>query len=325
MVECRRLRHSTPLGLEDQPIMHATPLTAPQPWPQIASRPLLGANGTEAMSDLLARDGQRATDLVDYFKVGPFMGHQSIANLAARYPLMLHLDDTLSGHEPLSAERVGTLVGFIELTGTPWTSEHIGFSVPDVDLDSALITQPASALLARETAMANIIRSARALADALPVPLLLENIPYFPNLAHVHVTEPDFVREVVLRTGCDMLLDLAHARVSADVLGHDVYDYVAALPLDRVVEIHLSGPRPLRQLDPDRRERVRQNAESVSHLIDFGEDNLVDAHEPMQEADYQLLEWTLARCRPQALSLEYFRDADALRTQLDRLARMIGR
>ncbi len=112
--------------------------TSPHSWPSFGSRPLLGANGTEAMQALLP-DGAA---LVDYLKVGPFMGEQTITALAADYPLMLHLDDTLSGHNLPSADTVQRLTRWIELTGAPWTSEHIGFSVADVDLDSALITQP---------------------------------------------------------------------------------------------------------------------------------------------------------------------------------------
>ena len=189
-------------------------------------RPLLGANGTEAMQALLAQgDGA----LVDYLKVGPFMGREAIAALAGRHPLMLHLDDTLSGPHAPSAGLVARLNGWIQLTGTPWTSEHIGFGVPDVNLDSALITQPASALLARQTAMTHIVRNARTLRGQLQAPLLLENIPFFPNLAHMHVCEPDFVNEVIGRSGCDLLLDLAHARVSASVFGLDVRAYLEAL------------------------------------------------------------------------------------------------
>jgi uncharacterized protein (UPF0276 family) len=157
------------------------------------------------------------------------------------------------------------------------------------------------------------------------VPLLLENIPLFPNLAHMHVCEPAFVREVLAASGCDLLLDLAHARVAADVLHWDVHDYLAALPLDRVVEIHLSGPRPLAELDARRQALVRENARSVAHMVSFGDENLVDAHEPLREADYALLEWTLGRCTPRAVSLEYFRDPAALREQLRRLAALVGR
>ncbi|MCD6518327.1 MAG: DUF692 family protein [Anaerolineae bacterium] len=295
---------------------------SPHPWPTIEGRPLLGANGTSAMQALLA---EGKAHLVDYLKVGPFMGREAIAKLAPHYPLMLHLDDTLSGHEPLPQEAVERILDLVQLTGTPWTSTHIGFSVADVTLNEALITQAASKLLSREQALENIVRNARALAEALPVPLLLENIPLFPNLAHLHVCEPDFIATVIAETGCGFLLDLAHARVSADVLGYEVHDYLQRLPLAKVVEIHLSGPRPLCKLDERRQKLVRENAQSIAHLLPFGEENLVDAHEPLQEEDYALLSWALERTQPRAISLEYFRQPGPLEEQLRRLGRMLGR
>ncbi len=282
----------------------------------------MGANGTEAMRVLLSDGGG---DLVDYLKVGPFMGQAAIAALAPRHPLMLHLDDTLSGYHRPSDEMAQRIVDLVQLTGTPWTSEHIGFSVADVRLDQALVTQAASEMLSRDQALHNIVRNARALAGRLPVPLLLENIPMFPNLAHMHVTDPDFIADVIEQTGCGLLLDLAHARVSADVLGHDVYDYVSQLPLERVVELHLSGPRPLAEMDAPLRALVRENLPSVTHLLSFDDENLIDAHEPMQEADYALLEWTLARTDLKAVSLEYYRKPGALREQLLRLGQMLER
>lgn len=294
----------------------------PQSWPCSGQRPLLGANGSEAMLPLLA-DGRGG--LVDYLKVGPFMGRSAIARLAQGYPLMLHLDDTLSRHTAFPAETMARLHDLVLLTGTPWTSEHIGFSVADTDLDGALITQPSSALLPREVAQGNIVRNACSLAEEMPVPLLLENIPLFPNLAHMFICEPDFVATVLHETGRDLLLDLAHARVSADVLGLDVHDYLARLPLERTVELHVSGPRPLRELEPERQAVVCNNAASVTHMVAFSPDNLVDAHEPMQEADYALLEWTLQRTQPKAISLEYYRLPEELCTQLERLGAIVGR
>ncbi len=282
----------------------------------------MGANGTEAMSVLLSDGGG---DLVDYLKVGPFMGQAAIAALAPRHPLLLHLDDTLSGYHRPSDEMAERIVDLVQLTGTPWTSAHIGFGVADVRLDQALVTQAASEMLSRDQALHNIVRNARALAGRLPVPLLLENIPMFPNLAHMHVTEPDFIAAVIEQTGCDLLLDLAHARVSADVLGYDMYDYVSRLPLERVVELHLSGPRPLAEMDVPLRALVRENLPSVAHLLSFNDENLIDAHEPMQEADYALLEWTLARTDLKAVSLEYYRKPGALREQLLRLGQMLER
>ncbi len=51
---------------------------------------------------------------------------------------------------------------------------------------------------------------------------------------------------------------------------------------------------------------------------------LVDAHQPLQEEDMRLLEFALARCQPQALTLEYIREKDALRDQLCALRGLIA-
>ena len=295
---------------------------SPHPWPPFRGVPLLGTNGTESMLALLDQGG---ADYVDYFKVGPFMGRRRIAELARDYPLMLHLDDALSAPDPPSTEMLERLSSWVALTGTPWASEHIGFSAAEVTLDAALITQPASPLLSRQEALDNIVRSARALAEGLAVPLLLENLPLFPNLAHLHVGEPDFVAEVIARSDCDLLLDLAHARVSADLLGQEIHAYLEQLPLGRVVELHLSGPRRLGQLDAARRRIVRDNAPSVADRVPCGDDNLADAHETLQAEDYALFEWVLARTQPLAVSLEYFRQPGPLREQLLRLGEILGR
>jgi uncharacterized protein (UPF0276 family) len=50
---------------------------------------------------------------------------------------------------------------------------------------------------------------------------------------------------------------------------------------------------------------------------------LCDAHEPMQEMDYALLEWVLGRTHPQVVTLEYVRDPAALREQLARLRQIL--
>ena len=294
----------------------------PIPWPDLTtlSRPLLGANGTEAMTALLATGKEPP---VDYMKVGPFMGIEAIRALSRTYPLMLHLDDSLSGHVPLPGDLVARLQDLVRLTGTPWTSEHLGFGVAEITLDESLQVQALSLGLERDVARANIVRNAGALRAALPVPLLLENVPLYPNVVHRHITRPAFIREVLDLTGCDLLLDLAHARVTSSLLGMTPEAYLEALPLERVREIHLSGPRPIRTLPPARQKLLQDNARTVASELAFDDGWLVDVHDTMTKVDYGLLAWTLARCRPLAISLEYYRVPDRLSEQLLRLRDII--
>ena len=75
---------------------------------------------------------------------------------------------------------------------------------------------------------------------------------------------------------------------------YDITDYLNQLPLEHVTQIHLSGPRE-------------------------NNGRLFDAHEPLQEEDYRLLEFTLGKCAPQVVTLEYVREPEALRAQIRRL------
>jgi uncharacterized protein (UPF0276 family) len=134
---------------------------------------------------------------------------------------------------------------------------------------------------------------------------LVENMPRWTPHRPAYVVDPAFITAVIEETGCGLLLDLAHARVAARYQGDPVRDYLARLPLERTVEIHVSGPRPLSDGGP------------------ASESTLYDAHEPLQEADYALLDWVLSRTQPQAVTLEYSEDRAQLKTQLFRLRALL--
>ena len=60
--------------------------------------------------------------------------------------------------------------------------------------------------------------------------------------SYEYVCEPAFIREILKETGCRMLLDFGHVVVSAKNMGYKkVEDYIKELPLEEVVEIHMSG------------------------------------------------------------------------------------
>ena len=55
------------------------------------------------------------------------------------------------------------------------------------------------------------------------------------------MSEPQFLAEIVRRTGCGLLLDINNVYVSAENLGLDAASYIAALPGPAIGEIHLAG------------------------------------------------------------------------------------
>jgi uncharacterized protein (UPF0276 family) len=133
------------------------------------------------------------------------------------------------------------------------------------------------------------------LRDLIPVPLLLENLDYCPSGAYEHVCTPNFIRAVLETTDTWMLLDVAHAQVSAHALGIPLADYLAQLPLDRVKQFHLNRPS-------------------------WVDGQLADTHQALLDEDYLLVEALLTQTRPWAITLEYNQDAQELQHQLERLA-----
>ena len=183
-------------------------------------------------------------------------------------------------------------------TQSPWASMHItmlrpgvfwlwrkfGWHLPPPNPDKAT---------------KRLLCQVRKLKRMINIPVILENMPSLPFGGYQFEAEPERIAYILKTANCNFLLDLSHARVSAATLNTDVHSYLNNLPLDRVVQVHVSGPR-------------LQNGQ------------LVDAHESLQDVDYQLLVWTLAHTRPRILTLEYFRERDELREQLYRLRKIVN-
>jgi uncharacterized protein (UPF0276 family) len=237
--------------------------------------------------DYLETGAHFSDDAVARFPGQPFLLHNAVFNWSLAQPDALSAPDLL----PLTLAR-------LERTRSPWLSVHLGFSATEVFFDGCM--QARTPPLGRAELLATIGANVRALAAALPVPVILENLDYNPTGAYEHICTPDFIAATIDATGAGMLLDLAHARVSAAALGLTIGEYLAQLPLDRVRQLHVSSPRPR----------------------DDG--TLADVHEVLLEDDYRLIAELVVRCRPAVLTLEYSRDEAELLSQVGRLRALLA-
>ncbi len=246
----------------------------------------LAANGGNPFLEPLMAAGEVPVDRV---KVGPWMGDAALTVTAAAHPLLLHISDGVvwpRGERWIREQLVRT-----EWMRVPWISAHL-------ELNSRVLNYHWSfpPLIPRSLGLHWAVRTVQRWAKRSPVPVLVENMARSRPDGHPYLVEPAFICQVVQESDCFFLLDLAHAQVSAAMRGEAVQDYVRQLPLDRLVEIHVSGPRP-----------HPKNG------------RLVDAHQTLQETDYELLAWTLTLVRPRAVSLEYWLDGKEIKRQLLRL------
>ncbi len=136
---------------------------------------------------------------------------------------------------------------------------------------------------------------------ALPAtPLLVENNNHLGTDAYALVTDPAFIGEVMDQAGADLLLDVAHARISACNTGRDEAEYFAALGLDRALQVHLS-----------------RHAECGGRAR--------DAHEALGEADWDYFAGLLPRLPGlRYATIEYYKDPERLLAQIARLREVLA-
>lgn len=156
--------------------------------------------------------------------------------LRARHPLSIHgVGLSLGGHERPSPTHLSALSNLVSRFDPFLVSEHLAWSrighrcLPD------LLPVPRTA-----EALACTIRNIDIVQHCLGRQLLLENPAHYLALDAM-CDEPEFLTEIVARTGCKLLIDVNNVAVSANNLGHDAFDYLAALPLAAIGEIHIAG------------------------------------------------------------------------------------
>jgi len=167
----------------------------------------------------------------------PAPGDPHFPAIRERFTLLLH-DFLGQLSEPLGGEALDRARALLALYRSPWAAEplqrvHTTAAARFVDY----VFPP----LYTEDLLRDYVANARALQAALGVQLVIEPIPTYLHLDLPQMGEAEFVHRFYAESGCDMLLDVAHALLSAHYAGVSPREFVADLPLERVVELHVAG------------------------------------------------------------------------------------
>lgn len=166
---------------------------------------------------------------------GPF--HHYLTRIRERYALSIHgVGLSIGGEGPLNASHLQALRALLDRYQPDAFSEHLAWSGHGGAFLNDLLPLPYTrATLARVCAHIDQVQS------TLGRRMLLENPATYVEFGQSSYSEPDFITEVIRRTGCGLLLDVNNAYVSCTNHGRDAATYLAQLPLAAVAEIHLAG------------------------------------------------------------------------------------
>jgi hypothetical protein len=162
---------------------------------------------------------------------------RALFDLARDYPLSLHgVGLSLGSAEGLDPAHLARLKGLIADYRPALVSEHLSWSVEGGTYLNDLLPLPYT-----EEALDVVCRNIDATQEALGRALLIENPSSYLAFAASALGEPQFLGELVRRTGCGLLLDVNNVYVSSRNQGFDPVTYLESVPAAAVGEIHLAG------------------------------------------------------------------------------------
>ncbi|PHZ83745.1 DUF692 domain-containing protein [Paremcibacter congregatus] len=163
--------------------------------------------------------------------------HFFLEKIREKYPLSMHgVGLSLGSADGVSLDHLKAVKKAVDRYQPALVSEHISWSVANGVYLNDLIPLPYTPETLQLTC-----DHIEQVQDFLGRQILVEN-PSTYLLLHASVMEePEFLNQILARTGCGLLLDVNNVYVSCENHGWDAQTYLAALKPDTVQEIHLAG------------------------------------------------------------------------------------
>ncbi|HEY9050333.1 MAG TPA: DUF692 domain-containing protein [Gammaproteobacteria bacterium] len=152
-----------------------------------------------------------------------------------RYAMTCHgLSLNVGGPAPLDVKFIADLKSFLDAHKVICFSEHLSYCADDGHLYD-LMPIPFT-----DEAVDYVARRIQQVQDQLERRIAIENVSYYAAPGQ-QLSEIDFVNAVVEQADCDLLLDVNNVYVNSVNHGYDAYEFIAALPAERVAYMHIAG------------------------------------------------------------------------------------
>lgn len=219
-------------------------------------------------------------------------------NFFSQTGVFLHGLESLRKDYPLSLHFVGMSIGSCdsinydylrqvrELKGrlNPlWVSDHLCWSsVHGVYLHNLL------PLPFTEEALNHVVQRIQQVQEFLGERIVIENVSSYLEYEHSSMSEVEFVSAVAEKSDCFLLVDVSNILVNSINQRVDINHYLATLPSERIVELHLGGYH-----------------EQDGYILD-------DHGGPISDAAIALYQKVLNRFGPRATIIEWDQDLPTL-------------
>jgi uncharacterized protein (UPF0276 family) len=183
---------------------------------------------------------------VDWFEIlsENFLDHKGYAALvlervAANRPVVMHgVSLSIGSADPLDLAYLDKLAELADRVKPAWISDHLCWTGIAGANSHDLLPMPLT-----EASLAHVTERVRQVQERLGRPLVLENPSSYLVFAGAQMPEWEYLGRLAEDSGCGLLLDVNNVHVSAFNHGFDSAAYIEALPAERIVQVHIAGPR----------------------------------------------------------------------------------
>jgi uncharacterized protein (UPF0276 family) len=207
-----------------------------------------------------------------------------LERVAERSPVVLHgVSLNIGSTAPLDFAYLRKVKELARRVGAPWVTDHLCWTGVAGRNTHDLLPLPLN-----EESLEHVAARVRTVQDVLERPIHLENPSTYLELTSSTMGEAEFLSRLTERTGCGLLLDVNNVFVSSFNHGWDAGAYIDAIPVDRVVQVHLAG-----------------HSDRGTHLLDTHSDHVRDEV-------WALYERLVRRTGPVTTLVEWDEDIPAL-------------
>lgn len=163
--------------------------------------------------------------------------HRMLERVRQDHAISLHgVCMSIGGPQPLNEDHLARFAALVKRYEPGLISEHLAWATHDDVFYNDLLPLPYT-----DETLAHVCEHIDRMQEVTGRQMLLENPATYVLFDDSTMSETDFLRTVVHRTGCGLLLDINNVFVSATNHGYSARQYLADFPLRHVGEIHLAG------------------------------------------------------------------------------------
>lgn len=153
------------------------------------------------------------------------------------YPMVMHgVSMSIGSSDPLDKDYLRQVNDLAIRINPAWISDHLCWTgVNGLNMHDLLPIPYTKNLVDY------VVSRLHEIQDYLKRPLLIENVSSYLNYKESDMPEWQFLHDIIIQSGCYILLDVNNIYVSAVNHNFNAMDYIQAMPGDRVAQIHLAG------------------------------------------------------------------------------------